>query len=598
MSATLEPGWLDTVDFRGMFLANPLELDEKDYDSERPLHKRMTAEKTLGKLDAEVSKDGKAVAKAVWEKHERGTQTLVVLNTVDRAKAVYVELEKLRKKADSPKLLLVHSRFRPAERQHLNAALTDKAAADRIVVATQVVEAGVDISSRTLVTELAPWASVVQRIGRCNRTGDDGPGHVFWIDLDAKLAPPYSEEDIDFARQHLERLDGRCVSPKALDDYKREAAITLPFEHTHVIRRRDVLDLFDTAPDLSGNDIDVSRFVRSDDADTDVQVFWRDTGINGPDRDQPQPVRRELCNVPVGQARDFLKMLAEKKRGAGYVWDHLSDGWVKLDPARVRPGLQILLPASLGGYSALGWDLQSTAAVPALPPESENATPGEAAGADLNSETSAELTITQHTENVCTELEALLTSLGSLLDAWADDLRPAARWHDAGKAHGAFQHGVRAVNDRLDPAQLWAKSGKKGRLRYSRPHFRHELASALAALQNAVSFRTAYLIGSHHGRVRLGIRTLPNEEPPDDPEVPFALGLWEGDKLPPVDLGNGSRCPETVLSLAPMRLGGDESWTARALALLTELGPFKLAYLEAVLRAADVRASQKEAGHA
>src|SRR5207253_3313109 len=45
MSATLEPGWLDTVDFRGRFPGQPLELDDADYAEERPLHKRMTADK-------------------------------------------------------------------------------------------------------------------------------------------------------------------------------------------------------------------------------------------------------------------------------------------------------------------------------------------------------------------------------------------------------------------------------------------------------------------------------------------------------------------------------------------------------------------------
>ena len=47
MSATLEPGWLDTIDFRGKFPAEPLELNEEDYDPERPFYKRMTATKTL-----------------------------------------------------------------------------------------------------------------------------------------------------------------------------------------------------------------------------------------------------------------------------------------------------------------------------------------------------------------------------------------------------------------------------------------------------------------------------------------------------------------------------------------------------------------------
>jgi CRISPR-associated endonuclease/helicase Cas3 len=46
-----------------------------------------------------------------------------------------------------------------------------------------------------------------------------------------------------------------------------------------------------------------------------------------------------------------------------------------------------------------------------------------------------------------------------------------------------------------------------------------------------------------------------------------------------------------------MQLGGDRSWTANALALLAGVGPFRLAYFEALLRIADFRASQMEAAH-
>src|SRR5438270_8611093 len=76
MSATLEPSWLDTIDFRGKFPGQPLELDERDYDENLPLFKRMTAEKTLRPLGAASSKDMKEVAKKVLEKHIPGTQTL------------------------------------------------------------------------------------------------------------------------------------------------------------------------------------------------------------------------------------------------------------------------------------------------------------------------------------------------------------------------------------------------------------------------------------------------------------------------------------------------------------------------------------------
>jgi CRISPR-associated endonuclease/helicase Cas3 len=598
MSATLEPEWLDTIDFKGKFPAKPLELDERDYDPNRILYKRMTAEKILHSLGASSSKDMKDVVKAILTKHVAGTQTLVVLNTVDRAKAVYYELIKIRKKSETPRLLLVHSRFRPSEREKLNEQLQEKeeVAMDRIIVATQVVEAGVDISARTLITELCPWASMVQRIGRCHRYGewfDQGlAGQVFWIELDDKLAAPYTEKDIAFPREKLHKLEGQNVSPKALDDFKAREPIKLPFEHKHVLRRRDLLDLFDTTPDLSGNDIDIQRFVRSDDPDTDVQIFWREISGAGPADDEPAPHRRELCNVPVGQARGFLEKIGAK-RIHGFIWDHLDGTWIKLDPKQLRPGLAILLPTVAGGYSELGWDSASTAAVE--PCALEERIPADGTDSDWKSAIPFALTIRQHTDNVCKELEELLASLGDLVPEWRERLTKSARWHDLGKAHSAFQCGVRKANSKLAADQLWAKSGSRKRLVYSRKYFRHELASALVALQRHEPFEVAYLIAAHHGKVRLSIRSLPDETPPpDNQETMFALGVHHGDQLPEVDLG-GESCPAITVDLTPMRLGGDRSWTANALKLLGELGPFKLAYLEALLRAADVRASKKEA---
>ena len=91
----------------------------------------------------------------------------------------------------------------------------------------------------------------------------------------------------------------------------------------------------------------------------------------------------------------------------------------------------------------------------------------------------------------------------------------------------------------LDPNQLWAKSGTKARLRHGRKHFRHELASALAALQQQLPFAVAYLIAAHHGRARLAIRALPGEEEPKDPETLFALGVHHGDPLPQSILAKG-----------------------------------------------------------
>src|SRR5690606_38038512 len=103
--------------------------------------------------------------------------------------------------------LLVHARFRANEREAQTRRLRNESSEGRIIVATQAIEAGVDISSKVLVTELAPWASLAQRFGRCNRYGEHNAGgaRVLWLDVaddvDDKDVKPYTKETLAAARR-------------------------------------------------------------------------------------------------------------------------------------------------------------------------------------------------------------------------------------------------------------------------------------------------------------------------------------------------------------------------------------------------------------
>jgi CRISPR-associated endonuclease/helicase Cas3 len=164
--------------------------------------------------------------------------------------------------------------------------------------------------------------------------------------------------------------------------------------------------------------------------------------------------------------------------------------------------------------------------------------------------------------------------------------------------------------------QLWAKSGGQGIPNYrvvdkddkgnpreeKRRGFRHELASALAWLNHAKGETDAdliaFLIAAHHGKVRGSIRSLPNEVPPPDPRILFARGLRDGDPMPTIDMGNGEVSEAFCVNLSLMQLGeseaGEPSWLARVLRLRDEYGPFRLAYLETLVRLADWRGSNEE----
>lgn len=611
VSATLRPDWLATVDFRekvqaGLTLHGLMKSEWREVDSE--LARRLKAKKILSKASF-TTDDPKKLAGEIRDAHQPGELTLVVLNTVRKAVAVYDALRMLvqpppkrgKKPAaeqqlhsPAPELLLLHSRFRPPERQAKLRHLERLAKTGGIVVSTQVVEAGVDMSARVLFTELSPWASFVQRVGRCNRYGEYTRGaNVFWVDLDSKKAAPYESEDVDAARVELKKLED--VGPRTLRDYLDGLSETkrqklYPHSPGSVIRRRTVEELFDTTADLTEADLDVSPYIREE-ADRDVQVFWRKLGGDNPNmpEPQPQPARDELCAAPLADVRDLLK----KKAVSFYRWDFLEGVWQRA--VSLVAGQVYLLPAEDGRYSAeMGWAVDETA--PVEVPGVHNVL-SEANDRDPNSqEQKVWQTIAGHTNQVVEELAHILTALGEVLtEKEHAELRHAARWHDWGKAYYVFQEALtgKAVPDfPLPLGHLWGKSAQKSE-RYKHPGFRHELASALGMLSLGHSDLSCYIVATHHGKVRLSIRSLPTELPAPDGRR-FARGVWEGDGLPAVKLGGGVTAPEITLSLAPMELGlsnGQPSWAERVLQLLEDYGPFRLAYLEALLCAADRRAS-------
>lgn len=118
-------------------------------------------------------------AELVLQEHDRCS--LVVCNTVQQAQEIYLELDTLlRQRGQGTQLRLLHSRFTDEDRQKQGRELSGLLGKEQwragryqgpaiIVVATQVVEVGLDISVQTLHTQLSPANSLLQRAGRCAR---------------------------------------------------------------------------------------------------------------------------------------------------------------------------------------------------------------------------------------------------------------------------------------------------------------------------------------------------------------------------------------------------------------------------------------------
>ena len=609
ISATLDASWLDSVDFRPHCQAGLARQALGDADrAEESAQRRLHASKTLARAETVLNADTagdrakayvNSLAEEIRSAHVPGEQTLVIVNRVERAQSLYRALSR---GADAPDCLLLHARFRPRERRTIEQRLREPVdAAGRIVVATQAVEAGVDIDSRVLFTELAPWSSLVQRFGRCNRAGRFDAAAVRWIDIDEtgkELALPYPAESLTAARETLSGL--ASASPAVLP------LVTERPPAGQVLRRRDLLELFNTDPDLSGFDVDVSPYIR-DTGTPQAQVFWRRFD-SSPGPDEPGPARDELCPVSITQLKAHLKKGREAWRMDALARATDTKRWERLaGEGGVRPGQVYMLAADQGGYLVTeGFVAGDKTPVEPVPEMGA----AESYDSDRLTAIGRWVGLPDHLGHVARAAEDLAQAL-DMAPPESDLLATAARWHDVGKAHEAFVRGIGARPD--DPDGPWAKSEGSGRPDYhvldeqgekvGRPYFRHELASMLAWLEHggeslpeAQRDLIAYLIVAHHGRVRLGLRALPGEQEPPEPGRLFARGVWAGDRLAPL-VFEGVTLPETILQLDLMQLGDGPqgpSWTARTRRLLETHGPFRLAWLEALVRIADWRASARE----
>ncbi|MFI6587650.1 DEAD/DEAH box helicase [Embleya sp. NPDC050493] len=611
MSATLDDTRLRTPDHH----APTHTFDALDYPDDALRH-RLDAVRAVEHL--ETPGDAKAYPVAIAEeslrRHRPGTRTIVIVNQVRRAQEIHAALAKaLTKTAGAPQVMLLHSRFRPNER----AALTEKLKktlgdVGQIVVATQVLEAGVDVTSSVLVTEAAPWSSIVQRAGRCNRDGNATDARLLWTRPPGSGFAPYDDVDVERAMEALTALEGHAMTSTALG----EVPVVSDPPVYPVLRRRDLLQLFDTMPDLEGSDIDVSRWIRDGD-DTTVSVAWREWPDQRPGEHERFPSRDELCPAPVAEVRKALA----RDPGGWWTFDQIGGGCRRLTAADVRPGTVVLADTRAGCYDpATGWDPRHRAPVPAVSvPEDRN--PSDSTGADHRSCADRWVDLPTHLDDVDRDVRTYAERLASagvdVPQALVHAAAVAGRYHDLGKAHDVFQTTLLENRPDGEPPDVpgpWAKS-KRGLGRHSRRFFRHELVTALALAHPDVDLLdqtpdpdlVTYLAAAHHGKVRVSVRSMPGET---ERAAPRVLGVEAGDPFGPVDVPDGPLDPDDgtrpgrrtvpAITLDPSmlflgdRADGAPSWTERVLRLRDdpELGPFRLGFLEALVRIADRNASR------
>jgi len=490
------------------------------------------------------------IAKTVITEHIPNTLSLVIVNKVDDAIAVAATIEK-----DLP-VLLLHSRFRGADRATLTAKLKDFIG---VVIATQVIEAGIDLDARKLFTIACPWASFVQRCGRAGRNGDYTECDVYLLDIEGMRSTaqplPYTAIEIKAFYDRSDQLisagigDLMAVTPPPQNNGKKYLKLGI------------LNGLFDNHPGNSGDQ--VAQFIRED-IETGIKLLWRDEVKNN--APIAPPTELEAVNLRINKATKFLKTVNY------WIWDDRIETWID-KTNQIDDECYVCCDRSAGGYSdSLGFtgNPQDIPPIIVLPPKTKNA---------MQWPKSQDVTLTVHSMDANHFAKQICNNLSHLLDDDSTALvTRAAHLHDWGKAHPQFQNACNA------PGEIWAKrNGGMGR--YSRPGFRHELASAIALLMHdrEASLDLAYLISAHHGKCRMQIANF------DFISNQVGLrGIKTGDILPPIDLGDGEIMPSvTIEELSPA------DWNQGIETILTNRGAFKLSFLETIVRIADWRASDR-----
>ncbi|MDX9838497.1 MAG: type I-U CRISPR-associated helicase/endonuclease Cas3 [Azoarcus sp.] len=390
----------------GAAAADPFALEQDD-KAHPVLKKRLDASKPVNliKVDDDDARQQTFIAK-IRQVLDGNTKAIgVVVNRVARARALF---EKLRAELseEEVELMLLIGPARPAQRDQIAELLDpirtgadkDRAALEKplVIIATQTIEAGVDIDLDALFTEVAPLDALLQRFGRLNRNGRDiTPSAVIVAvneEVGARSSDPVYGEAITHAWKVLDSnatTTGKGKNKQKVVDFGLNNFPVVPLPLEALSPKPDApvlmpahLDLLSQTSPVPAADPEVALYLHGPSRQPDgVTVIWR-ADINPDWEDQDvlrlltlvPPRSGEAIELPVWAVRHWLSKdwqasdeLADvpsmapempERNGKGrlvFRWKGLDERsqWISSDKLRV--GDTIIVPASYGGVDEYGW---------------------------------------------------------------------------------------------------------------------------------------------------------------------------------------------------------------------------------------------------
>ena len=122
------------------------------------------------------------LAEHILDLAQNGKSVVCIVNTIKNSKLLYRQLESF---IESEKLFLLNSYMLPHDREATIEALCEPGTNQvkgKILISTQVIEAGVDLDFDVGLRELAPLSSIIQTAGRVNREGKKEQATLYIFD--------------------------------------------------------------------------------------------------------------------------------------------------------------------------------------------------------------------------------------------------------------------------------------------------------------------------------------------------------------------------------------------------------------------------------
>ena len=247
-------------------------------------------------------------------------RSIVICNTVARAQEIYQSLRD-NLQCGTTEVLLLHSRFlkehRKAKEDTIRERLKGDAGPDNVIlVATQVIEVGLDITCENLHTELAPASAIFQRAGRCARfENEHGTVRIYPVPPRADGSPnyaPYEKEICEATMDAFQQRNGKVLDfaaeQEVINEVHRESdERVLAGLESRPTRRR-------ISETISGQELSLAReLIRRNDSRT---LLVHDD----PERAFPKPFGVEGFNLYRGTlfgAWDKLQQMAQEQ---GLYW--------------------------------------------------------------------------------------------------------------------------------------------------------------------------------------------------------------------------------------------------------------------------------------